>query len=87
MQTLLTVATITLLTFGTAQAKHFSDVGPESLFYDYNSGADANEHPAVVKQSPKQKPMPVMRAKTITCACADELDNQHTDIVPAALLY
>ena len=86
MKTLLAIATITLLTFGTAQAKHFSDVGPESLFYDYNSGTDVNEHPAV-KQSLKQKTMPAMNTKSITCACADDLDNQHTDIVPAALLY
>jgi len=78
-----------LLTFGlvaTVQATDFSDVGPASLFWDYN-GSDVNEMDHSTASG-----MNIVKDKGIVYVKdgmkRDEmLDNDHTDIIPSALLY
>jgi len=77
------------LTFGliaTVQATDFSDVGPASLFWDYN-GSDVNEmEQPTASGTIIQRDKGVMYVRDSTMH--DEmLDNDHTDIVPSALLY
>ena len=76
------------LTFGlvaTVQATDFSDVGPASLFYDFN-GSDVNEmdyataSPAPIIQRDKG----VVYGRPLNDAM---LVNDHTDIIPSALLW
>ena len=76
------------LTFGlvaTVQATDFSDVGPASLFYDYNS-SDVNE-----MDYPTASGTTIQRDKGVVYIKTNVMDNQlehdHTDIVPSALLW
>ena len=76
------------LTFGlvaTVQATDFSDVGPASLFYDYN-GSNVNEMDyATASGTTIQKDSGVVYIKD---GKADSmLEHDHTDVIPSALLW